>query len=101
MKMKTVALLGAAYMLSAAPFIYADAANVKEYKQLSQQAKINIKQAMDAAVKRVEGTVIKAELDKKDGAPIYEVEVLSGDSVFEVKVNASTSEIIEVNQDKG
>ena len=87
-------------LLGVTGFLFPAQADVKEYKELTQAAQINIQQAMDVATKRAEGAVVKAELDNEDDKPIYEVEVLSGESLYEFKIDATNSEIIATKENK-
>ncbi len=75
-------------------------ADVKEYKELTEASQINMKQAMDIATGRAKGAVVKAELDREDDKPVYEIEVLSGESLYEFKIDAATSNIIATKEDK-
>lgn len=75
-------------------------ADAKEYKKLVDAADIDMKKAMDTATARVEGTVVKAELDDEKEKTVYDIEVLSEDKLFEVKVDAATAEVIAVKEDR-
>ncbi len=63
---------------------------------LVKDAKITIDQAVKTATEKVPGTVVEAELEKKHGKTIWEVEVLGADGkVTEVHLDAATGAVID------
>ena len=61
---------------------------------LSQQ------QAIEIALKQVPGEVREVELEKEDGAMVYEIEIVSADGQpVEVEIAAETGTIIEVERE--
>jgi len=70
---------------------------------LVKDATVTIDQAIKTAAEKVPGTVVEAELEKKHGKTVWEVEVLGTDgNVTEVHIDASTGAVIdtEAKQDK-
>jgi uncharacterized membrane protein YkoI len=63
---------------------------------LAKEAKVTIDQAIKTATEKVPGTVVEAELEKKHGKTVWEVEVLGGDGkVTEVHIDAATGTVID------
>ncbi|MDP1949228.1 MAG: PepSY domain-containing protein [Nitrospirota bacterium] len=78
-------------------------ADDKEAKvtDLVKEAKITIDQAIKTASEKVPGTVVEAELEKKHGKTIWEVEVLGADgNVTEVHIDAATGTVIDTEAKK-
>lgn len=68
--------------------------------QRAQEAKINITQAIQAAVAHTPGKAVKAELDNHWGTTTYQVEVLQADhSLIEVKVDAADGKVLRAKRD--
>ena len=68
---------------------------------LAKDSKISIDQAIKTASKKVPGTVVEAELEKKHGKTIWEVEVLGADGkVTEVHIDAATGAVIDTEAKK-
>ncbi len=64
-------------------------------------AKISLKEAMQAALVKVPGEVLKAELEDENGYLVHGVEVVSSDrSVTDVKVDAGTGAVLAVDKDE-
>ncbi|MGN7388148.1 PepSY domain-containing protein [Sporosarcina sp. SAFN-015] len=62
--------------------------------------KISMEQAIDIALQRVPGEVVKAELEFDDGTLLYEVEIRTSQGVkYEVKVDAVTGQVMRVKLD--
>lgn len=75
-------------------------ASAQSTKQDVQAPALYIVQAIEIAKADVPGLVIKAEFDDDDGIQIYEVEIVNADGIeMEVKINAETGEILEVEED--
>src|SRR5688500_10141586 len=68
---------------------------------LAKDAKVTIEQAIKTAVEKVPGTVVEAELEKKHGKTVWEVEVLGADgSVTEVHIDAGAGTVIDTEAKK-
>lgn len=62
-------------------------------------AKLSFEEAMRAALARIPGNVLKAELEDENGYLVYGIEVVSGDrSMTEVKVDAGTGAILSLEK---
>jgi uncharacterized membrane protein YkoI len=78
-------------------------ADDKENKitDLAKDAKVTIDQAIKTASEKVPGTVVEAELEKKHGKTVWEVEVLGADgNVTEVHIDAATGSVIDTEAKK-
>ena len=68
---------------------------------LVKDATVTIDQAIKTASEKVPGTVVEAELEKKHGKTVWEVEVLGADGkVTEVHIDASTGGVIDTEAKK-
>lgn len=71
----------------------------KEAVELSKTAKVTIEQAVKTATEKLAGKVIEAELEKKHGKGVWEVEIVSTDGkVTEVHVDADTGAVIDMEE---
>ena len=78
-------------------------ADEKEGKvaDLVRESKTTIDQAIKTASDKVPGTVVEAELEKKHGKTVWEVEVLGADgNVTEVHIDAATGAVIDTEAKK-
>jgi uncharacterized membrane protein YkoI len=78
-------------------------ADDKEAKvtDLVKEAKVTIDQAIKTASEKVPGTVVEAELEKKHGKTIWEVEILGAEgNVTEVHIDAATGTVIDTEAKK-
>src|SRR4051794_6817283 len=65
----------------------------------ASMAKITFQQAVDAALSRQSGKLIKAELQDEDGFLVYNVEVVTPDNKrCEVKVDAGNGSVLRVDR---
>ncbi len=63
---------------------------------MAKDAKITIDQAIKTASDKVQGTVVEAELEKKHGKTVWEVEVVGSDGkVTEVHIDAGSGDVID------
>lgn len=68
---------------------------------LVKEAKVTIDQAIKTASEKVPGTVVEAELEKKHGKTVWEVEVLGADgTITEVHIDAATGVVIDTEAKK-
>lgn len=71
----------------------------KEAVELSKTAKVTIEQAVKTAAEKLPGKVIEAELEKKHGKGVWEVEIVGADGkVTEVHVDADTGTVIDMEE---
>ena len=74
---------------------------VKESVEMASSAKVTIDQAIKTASEKVPGKVIEAELEKKHGKLVWEVEVVTAENkVMEVHIDAETGAVIDVEEEK-
>ncbi|MCG5103234.1 PepSY domain-containing protein [Oceanobacillus alkalisoli] len=61
---------------------------------------ISIEEAMNIAVGRVPGQIVKVELEKEQGVWVYEVEIITAQGVkYEVEVDMNTGNIVKIEVD--
>src|SRR5678810_1060260 len=73
----------------------------KETVEMAATATVTIDQAIKTASEKVPGTVVEAELEKKHGKTVWEVEVLGADgTVTEVHIDAATGAVIDTEAKK-
>lgn len=63
-------------------------------------ARVSLTQAITAAEQHAAGKATKAEFEYGQQGPIYEVEVVSGSKVFDVRVDADKGAVISSREDK-
>ncbi|MGE3155029.1 MAG: PepSY domain-containing protein [Nitrospiraceae bacterium] len=69
--------------------------------EMAETAKVTIDQAVKTASEKVPGKVIEAELEKKHGKTVWEVEIMTDDKMIkEIHIDADSGEVIDV-EDKG
>jgi uncharacterized membrane protein YkoI len=69
--------------------------------ELVKDAKVTIDQAIKTASEKVQGTVVEAELEKKHGKTVWEVEIVGADNkVTEVHIDAATGDVIDTEEKK-
>ena len=73
----------------------------KETVEMAAAAKIMIDQAIQTALEKVQGTVVEAELEKKHGKIVWEVEIVTAENkVMEVHIDAEAGTVIDVEEEK-
>jgi uncharacterized membrane protein YkoI len=73
----------------------------KEAVDMAARAKVTIDQAIKTASDKQAGRIIEAELEKKHGKAVWEVEVVTPDGkVVEVHVDADNGTVIDVEEKK-
>lgn len=69
--------------------------------ELMKGTTVTIDQAIKTASEKVPGTVVEAELERKHGKTVWEVEVLGADgNVTEVHIDAATGAVIDTEAKK-
>jgi uncharacterized membrane protein YkoI len=73
----------------------------KETVEMAAAAKVTIDQAIKTASEKVPGKVVEAELEKKHGMLVWEVEVVTPENkVMEVHIDAESGAVIDVEEEK-
>jgi len=68
---------------------------------LVKDAKVTAEQAIKTAMEKVPGTVVEAELEKKHGKTVWEVEIYGADGkVTEVHIDAAEGTVIDTEAKK-
>lgn len=61
--------------------------------------RINSEAAIQIALQRVPGQVIKVELDDENGILVYEIDIRTPTGIYEVHVNAVNGQILKVERE--
>ncbi|MET7041038.1 PepSY domain-containing protein [Clostridium botulinum] len=61
--------------------------------------RISSEAGVQIALQQVPGQVVRVELDVEDSILVYEVSIRTTAGIYEVKINANTGQIIEVDRD--
>ena len=73
----------------------------KETVEMASAAKVTIDQAIKTATEKIPGKVVEAELEKKHGVLVWEVEVVTAENkVMEVHIDAESGAVIDVEEEK-
>jgi uncharacterized membrane protein YkoI len=73
----------------------------KETVEMAAAAKVTIDQAIKTATEKIPGKVVEAELEKKHGTLVWEVEVVTAENkVMEVHIDAESGAVIDVEEEK-
>jgi uncharacterized membrane protein YkoI len=105
MIMKRYGYVAVGVMLSAGVFggMFAQSAYAAESGNDAltlQKPAISLSQAVNAAEKFTRGRAVRAELEKHNGQPVYDVEVVDGAKVLDVRVDKDNGRILAANVDK-
>lgn len=65
-----------------------------------EAAKIGLAQAVSAAEQHIGGKASRAEFEKHKGQWVFDVEVVSGKKVMDVKVDPASGKVIAATEDK-
>jgi len=75
--------------------------NLDDAKKIVGNAKITFPQAIEAAMKKVEGgKAFEVEFEMEDNKAIIGVELLAGNKIMEVEIDAITGKVLEVEEEK-
>jgi len=61
--------------------------------------RINSEAAIQIALQRVPGQVIKVELDYENGILVYEIDIRTTSGIYEVHVDAITGQVLKIERD--
>ena len=80
-------------------------ADINDEILAAQATKITLKQAISIANKQAKGSLVSAEFDDDDsdakaGGPVYEIEFSDGVNNYEVKVDAITGQVVDLDVDR-
>lgn len=104
--MKRNAYLTAGFLVTAAAFggVYASsayaAAGSENDAMEFQKPKITLSQAVVAAEKHTAGNAVRAELEGIAGKPVYDVEVVNGKKVLDVRIDKDSGKVLAATLDK-
>ena len=77
------------------------ASSAENDAQAINDAKISLTQAIAAAEKHAAGKASKAEIERHKDKLVYEVEVVSGTKVMDVKVDPQLGTVLSATEDTG
>ncbi|HOV18894.1 PepSY domain-containing protein [Ottowia sp.] len=97
MNFRTPSIVAAVALACAATAAFAAAENDA---LAAANAKVSLTQAISVAEQHAAGKATKAEFERSKQGPVYEVEVVSGAKVFDVKVDADKGTVIASREDK-
>jgi uncharacterized membrane protein YkoI len=101
MKIRQSILIAALALTSAAAGISAFASNAAgNDARIIPNARISLSQAVIAAEQHVGGTASKAEVEQHAGKAVYDVEVVKGPQVFDVKISPDQGTVIASTEDR-
>jgi uncharacterized membrane protein YkoI len=101
MKIRQSILIAALALTSAAAGISAFASSAAgNDARIIPNAKISLSQAVIAAEQHVGGTASKAEVEQHAGKAVYDVEVVKGPQVFDVKISPDQGTVIASTEDR-
>ena len=63
-------------------------------------AKVSLTQAISVAEQHAAGKATKAEFERGKQGPLYEVQVVSGSKVYDVRVDAEQGTVLASREDK-
>ena len=98
-----LALIGSALVLSVPAWSDEKGKEEDESKvaDLAKTAKVTIQDAIKTASDKIAGTVVEAELERKHGKIIWEVEIMRADGkVTEVHIDAASGAVIDTEEKK-
>ncbi|TLY30592.1 MAG: PepSY domain-containing protein [Nitrospirae bacterium] len=98
-----VALIGSALVLNVPAWSDEKGHEEDESKvaDLAKTAKVTIQDAIKTASEKMAGTVIEAELERKHGKTVWEVEIVGANGkVTEVHVDAASGAVIDTEEKK-
>src|SRR5437867_1245137 len=98
-----VALIGSALVLSLPAWSDERGKEEDESKvaDLTKTAKVTIQDAIKTASDKMAGTVVEAELERKHGKIVWEVEIVGADGkVTEVHIDAASGAVIDTEDKK-
>jgi len=99
--MKRKFYLAALSILSASAIASAYAADSTENDALAiGTAKISMTQAVTAAEQHVGGKAARAEYERHNSQLVFDVEVVKGNKVMDVKVDSTSGKVISAAEDK-
>jgi uncharacterized membrane protein YkoI len=64
------------------------------------KAGVSLSEAISAAEQSAGGKAVKAELEKSKGGLAYDVEVVAGNKVVDVKVDPANAKVLRTDEDK-
>jgi uncharacterized membrane protein YkoI len=98
-----VALIGSALVLNVPAWSDEKGKEEDESKvaDLAKTAKVTIQDAIKTASDKMAGTVVEAELERKHGKIVWEVEIVGADGkVTEVHIDAASGAVIDTEDKK-
>lgn len=99
--MRQKIILATFAILSATAIVGAYAASSTENDALAiEAAKIGMTQAVTAAEQHIGGKAARAEYERHKGQWVFDVEVVKGKKVMDVKIDSTSGQVISAAEDK-
>lgn len=98
-KISLIALAAATAGIGATTYAYADK-RVENDAMAIGSAKISLVQAIATAEQHANGKAVRAEYERSRQGAAYEVEVVSGAKVFDVRIDADKGSVISSAEDE-
>ena len=99
MKHPIASITAAALLACGTPWAWA-AARTENDALAAASAKVSLTPAISVAEQHAAGKATKAEFERGKQGPLYEVEVVSGSKVFDVRVDAEQGTVLASREDK-
>ena len=87
-------------MAAAGTVAYAAAGNMENDAMAIMKAKISLTQAVTTAEQHANGKAARAEYENTQHGWVYDIEVVNGAKVFDVKVDGDKGTVLSSNEDK-
>lgn len=75
-------------------------ANAAEDKMLLEKADLTLRDAIEKAEAHQNGEAVDAEIDNEKGVTVFEVTVLSGDTLYDIVIDAKSGDVIRSAPEK-
>ncbi|MBI3383401.1 MAG: PepSY domain-containing protein [Aquabacterium sp.] len=94
-----VGLLATVIIATGVTALAAKASNDNDAKHIPQAA-VTLGQAVAAAEQHVHGRAVRAEFERARQGWVYDIEVIQGSKVFDIKVDAEKASVLSAVEDR-
>lgn len=95
-----IVTLASAAALSASAFAGAHHGRENDAVAELAKAKVTLTDAVGTAEKHVQGRAARAELESGKTGPVYEIEIVANDKVFDVRIDAADGKVLSSQEDR-
>ncbi|MEK6805764.1 MAG: PepSY domain-containing protein [Pseudomonadota bacterium] len=99
-KLIAASISGLAIVAAGAAFASKERSAENDALKDLKSAKISLTEAISRSQAQFGGVPVRAELDNEDGKPAYEIELVNGAKVLDVRLDAVTGETLSSQDDK-